>query len=349
MLPRDASLNWDGENLTSTPGELGYAINIDESIETINQNPGLVLTSGYLRVPLKPLFPAVNDVSEAMEEAQRLVDTRLTLKAFDPITDEWYEWDVPRESIGSWLSFRSGAQGPEVAIEPERLAEYLGSLSSELGEGRYLDAERYAQPLLTSLAEGKPFLMTVSHTPMDYTVMPGETLISISWKVGVPYWMILNANPGIDPDALRDGQTITIPSKDDLLPFPVVPNKRILISISRQRMWVYQDGQQIAEHIISTGLDRSPTQPGIFQVQTHDPEAYASVWDLTMPNFLGIYEAWPGFMNGIHGLPMLSNGRRLWANILGKPASYGCIILDLDAAESLYNWAEDGVVVEIQA
>ena len=60
-------------------------------------------------------------------------------------------------------------------------------------------------------------------------------------------------------------------------------------------------------------------------------------------------EAWPGFMNGIHGLPTLSDGRRLWGNILGRPASYGCIILDLKNAKWLYDWAEDGVVVEIEA
>jgi hypothetical protein len=85
----------------------------------------------------------------------------------------------------------------------------------------------------------------------------------------------------------------------------------------------------------------------VFQVQTHERSAYASIWDLTMPYFLGIYEAWPGFQNGIHGLPTLSNGQILWENILGRPASYGCIILDLDTAEHLYNWAEDGTVVEI--
>jgi lipoprotein-anchoring transpeptidase ErfK/SrfK len=34
--------------------------------------------------------------------------------------------------------------------------------------------------------------------------------------------------------------------------------------------------------------------------------------------------------------------------VLGRPASYGCIILTLDDAEQLYNWAEDGVVVEIR-
>jgi hypothetical protein len=33
---------------------------------------------------------------------------------------------------------------------------------------------------------------------------------------------------------------------------------------------------------------------------------------------------------------------------LGNPASYGCIILDLAAAEHLFYWAEEGVVVEIR-
>jgi lipoprotein-anchoring transpeptidase ErfK/SrfK len=84
-------------------------------------------------------------------------------------------------------------------------------------------------------------------------------------------------------------------------------------------------------------------------VTSHIENAYAAIWDLYMPHFLGIYEAVPGFTNGIHGLPMLSGGRRLWANVLGQPASYGCIILTLQAAEELYYWAEDGVVVEIRS
>ena len=88
--------------------------------------------------------------------------------------------------------------------------------------------------------------------------------------------------------------------------------------------------------------------PGVFQVKSHYINAYASNWDLYMPHFLGIYHATPNLLNGIHGLPLLSSGTRLWANVLGQPASYGCIILDLQAAESLYSWAEDGVVVEIQ-
>ena len=49
--------------------------------------------------------------------------------------------------------------------------------------------------------------------------------------------------------------------------------------------------------------------------------------------------------NGFHELPILANGQRLWAGSLGRPASFGCIILGIPEAETLYNWAEVGVVV----
>ena len=50
----------------------------------------------------------------------------------------------------------------------------------------------------------------------------------------------------------------------------------------------------------------------------------------------------------IIGKKFVSSGERLWADVLGRPASYGCIILDLNSAAELYNWAEDGVIVEIK-
>ena len=127
-----------------------------------------------------------------------------------------------------------------------------------------------------------------------------------------------------------------------MLPLPVVVGKRIVISITEQHMWVYENRKLKSEHVISTGMSNSPTLPGVFQIQTHEINAYASNWDLWMPNFMGIYEAVPGFMNGIHGLPLLSNGVRLWGNVLGRKASYGCIILVMQAGEDLYNWAENG-------
>ncbi len=59
-------------------------------------------------------------------------------------------WEVPRQVIGSWLAVEAGQNGPEVTLDPERIAAYLESLSTDLGTGRYLDTEKYARPLSES-------------------------------------------------------------------------------------------------------------------------------------------------------------------------------------------------------
>jgi hypothetical protein len=66
-----------------------------------------------------------------------------------------------------------------------------------------------------------------------------------------------------------------------------------------------------------------------------------------MPHWLGIY--WAGSLeNGIHALPILSNGQRLWAGYLGTPVSFGCVILGVEEARMLYGWAVVGMPVVIQ-
>jgi lipoprotein-anchoring transpeptidase ErfK/SrfK len=148
---------------------------------------------------------------------------------------------------------------------------------------------------------------------------------------------------------LSVGQTITIPSLDEMLPLPVVFGKRIVVSISKQHMWVYENGQIKWDWLASTGIPDSPTYAGIFQVQSHEVNAYAGNWNLWMPNFMGIYEAVPGFMNGIHGFPTRNGQGILWEANLGTRVTYGCILISSKNAQALYDWAEDGVVIEIQA
>jgi len=346
--PVNASLRLEGNELIPVPYELGYTINIQETMMLLRADPEAVLVNGVMVVIPQPVLPEVADVSEAIAEGQRLMDSKVSIHAYDPIADQHFRWNVPKKAIGSWLKVTIGEKGSKIDLDEDLVASYLSELSAELEPERYLDAERFGRLLSEAISQGTSLTVNVNYKPTKYVIKDDDTLLKISWKQRIPYWMILDANPDLDPEKILTGAEIIIPAKTDLLPLPVIANKRIILSISQQRLWVYLDNAELAEYVISTGVDRSPTQPGIFQVQTHDLNAYASVWDLYMPHFIGIYEAWPGFMNGIHGLPTLSNGRRLWANILGKPASYGCIILDLDAAEWLYNWAEKGVVVEIK-
>ncbi|HLA44624.1 MAG TPA: L,D-transpeptidase, partial [Aggregatilineales bacterium] len=121
-------------------------------------------------------------------------------------------------------------------------------------------------------------------------------------------------------------------------------HKRIVLSINNQEMWAYENGQLKWNWTISTGISRSPTSPGIFQIQSHEINAYASQWNLYMPHFMGVYQPGPGadVMNGFHGFPTdASGGYLLWTSNLGRPATYGCILLSLENAEVLYNWAEE--------
>ena len=349
LQAKDATLRVENGVPVPIPAELGYTLNIEATLEALAADPSAVLMNESLPAVPQPVPPRISDVTPALAQAQRLLDTPLSINAYDPIQDEIKTWPVPREVVAAWLAVAPGETGPQVILDETQVAGYLTQLGGTLGAGRALNVTGDSRPLAEALRTGRAYTVLITHQPTMYTVQPGDTLLKIGWNLGMPFWLISRANPNVNPEAIQAGTELVIPAKTDLLPLPIVPNKRIVINIGQQRLRVFQDGQMIGQHKISTGIDRSPTQPGVFQVQTHDPNAYASVWDLYMPNFLGIYEAWPGFMNGIHGLPRLSNGQRLWANILGRPASYGCIILDLKTAEWLYQWAEDGVVVEIQA
>jgi len=127
---------------------------------------------------------------------------------------------------------------------------------------------------------------------------------------------------------------------------PTPLSKRIEIYIGQQRMYVYNGDRQIWNWVVSTGEPGRDTRTGHFKVQTKIPNAYASRWDLQMPYWLGIYYAGAS-ENGIHALPILSNGQRLWEGFLGQRVSYGCVILGEKEARLLYEWAEIGTPVDI--
>ena len=126
-----------------------------------------------------------------------------------------------------------------------------------------------------------------------------------------------------------------------------VPNKRIEVDISEQHFYAYEDDTLVYSFVASTGEPGRDTAPGSYQVLDKIPMAYASTWNLKMPYWLGIY--WAGTLeNGIHALPILSSGQKLWDGYLGQRVSYGCVILSTEAAKTIYDWAEIGTPVIIR-
>ncbi len=343
----NAYVTFSHDAWVAVPGQSGRSLMIQPTLEELNKNAFLILLLKSLNLHFQPEQPELKDLSPILDEIESIVAKELSLEAYDPIIDETYRWQVPLDVKRSWIDVDPETFHIFLNFKQDSIADLIHTWEGDLRDGRSLEISSNLDVLIEKWRDNQTVETIIRHPTTKYQVGPGESLWGISLKLGMPMWYILEANEGLSANALQAGMNLTIPSKSDLLPLPVIRNKRIVIDISEQRMRVYENGQIRNTHIISTGVADSPTMVGVFQVQTHEINAYASNWDLYMPHFMGIYEAWPGFMNGIHGLPLLSNGQRMWASSLGRPVSYGCIILDLSAAEDLYHWAEKGVVVEI--
>ena len=339
-------VRYESGEWVTVPGQDRVSLDVSTTLDNISLDPQAVISTGILFLSTDRENYSAGDSLTIDEHVKERLNKPLQVSAYDPVTDTERDWSVPRDVLAPMIQIIV-ADELQPHIDTEAFKSYL---DNELGLANAqwtVDSNLNLADLDTSWQGSGIYEVTVWNRPTDYTVRAGDSLNGLGLEYGMPYWRILEANPFINDSGLHAGQTIIIPSKNELMPLPVVRDKRIEIDIGQQRMRTFQSGSQLHEYIISTGIDSSPTHPGVFQVQTHELNAYATVWDLYMPHFLGIYEGWPGFMNGIHGLPTLSSGSRLWADVLGTPASYGCIILGLEDAEELYSWAEDGVIVEI--
>jgi LysM repeat protein len=197
---------------------------------------------------------------------------------------------------------------------------------------------------------------TPAPKPAMHTVAAGENLFRIALRYGLTTAQLAAANGIVNYNTVYVGQVLRIPAPGQAIaaPAPSAPGapvapggKRVVVSISRQHLWAYSGDQVVFSFVASTGLATSPTAPGSYRVLDKIPNAYASTWNLQMPYWLGIYYV-GRIENGIHALPILANGQTLWAGLLGRPASFGCVILDTASARQLYDWVDVGTPVIIQ-
>ncbi len=351
--PQDARLEYSNGRFVALPGQPGRQLDVPATLNLLEQQSGAVLANGRLDLVLTAVPPAVVDLSAVAEQANTLLAAPITLHAYDPVAHQAVEWLLPPETWGQWLVVDTAAVAAgqfNWSLDEAQVAAYLQAKGAELGSERFVDVAEAGTAVAQAITAHATYVpLRIYHQPRQHVVQSGETLSSIGRDYGIPYPWIQEANPNLD--ALSVGQTITIPSPDVMLPLPPVENKRIVVSIAQQRAWVYENGALKWEWPASTGIASSPTAPGIFQIQSHEVNAYAGNWDLWMPHFMGIYRPVPtsDFMNGFHGFPTRGSSQLLWTGDLGHPVTYGCILLSSENAELLYNWAESGVVVEIQS
>jgi LysM repeat protein len=188
---------------------------------------------------------------------------------------------------------------------------------------------------------------TSEPTRLVHIIQDGEDVASIAVWYGVEVSALLAANGLESAEQAQPGLELLIPPVEYVAPPPSYSSEKlILVDISEQHLYAYQGEELIYSFVASTGMGNS-TRVGTFEVLDKIPNAYGATWNIWMPMWMGIY--WSGYLeNGIHALPILSNGATLWDGYLGTPISYGCVVLGSYEAQLLYDWAEVGTTVQIQ-
>ncbi len=355
--PMDAALELERDQLVVTPSQEGHELDIDSTAQKIVDT----VTHMGPNYPFAPTFrtipPRIADVSETHALAEEMLCREIQVVARGEHEGQsvTWSWTLGRDVIAGWLLIEEG-EGAEgrpgffVGVnEPAVRATVEGLAAEPTADDWGFPTDTVAQQVLdTFRAGGGEVAVALTPPPRIYIVQPGDQLSIIAARFGMPPGLIAEVNPGINLNLLQIGQQLIIPAQDILTPYETVPGKKIVISIARQRLRVYENDHLLYDWPCSTGKRDSPTYTGTFQVLGKQEMAYASQWDLQMPHFISVYRAGGDTYNGIHALPFLSSGERLWEGNLGSPVSYGCIILGVEEGETLYNWAERGVPVIIE-
>jgi LysM repeat protein len=352
--PTDATLRLEGDQVVVTPSQQGRELDVDATVGKIvdtvtHLGPDYPFAPTYRAIP-----PRITDVGASRALAEEMLTREVRVVAHGEHEGETYTWNwtLGRDVVARWLRVEEteGNPGFSVQINEEAVQATVADLATEPEADDWgFPTDQVARDVLdTFQAGGGEVTAELTPPPRIYRVQPGDRLTIIGAKFGMPPGLIAEANPGVDLDQLHVGQELIIPPQDVLTPYDPVPGKKIVISIPEQRLRVYENGELLYDWPCSTGMKDSPTITGEFQVLSKEEMAYASQWDLQMPHFIGVYRAGGNTYNGIHALPILSNGQRLWAGHLGSRASFGCIVLGIEEAETLFNWAELGVPVTIE-
>ena len=121
--------------------------------------------------------------------------------------------------------------------------------------------------------------------------------------------------------------------------------KEVVVSISAQTMWAYEEGEMVMSSFVSTGTAEVPetTTPvghhsviAKFDAQTMEGTISGEFYRVEDVPFVMYFD---NDGNAIHGT--------YWHSNFGAPMSHGCVNLPMDVAAWMYGWADIGTAVSV--
>jgi len=172
------------------------------------------------------------------------------------------------------------------------------------------------------------FTLEPTETTKSYVVKSGDTLWSISQEFGIPMSFIALQNGIINANEIYADDTLIIPDSAEIPPEISVAGKFIVVDLSLQKVYAYEDGQLVADFLASTGKPSTPTVQGLFYVYLKYEETRMVGPDYDTPDVPWTMYFFQGY--ALHGA--------YWHNNFGTPVSHGCVNFPVADAEWLYHW-----------
>ena len=175
----------------------------------------------------------------------------------------------------------------------------------------------------------------------SYVVQTGDTLSGIALRSGVSIEVLVFVNHIANPDEIYAGQTLIIPDVGFVIPTPEpVPSdgKQIVVVLSEQALYAYEDGNLLNKFIVSTGIPGYPTVTGDFRIYIKLEKTRMTGPGYDLPNVPWTMYFYKGY--GLHGT--------YWHHNFGHPMSHGCVNMRTQDAKWLFDWASIGTPVHIE-
>jgi LysM repeat protein len=189
----------------------------------------------------------------------------------------------------------------------------------------------------------------ITASTATHTVSAGERLSQIAERYGVSWLAIARLNGIADPNTIYAGQELAIPSsvlvttETNALPAAPPPvhgvGREIIVDLSDSRTYAYEDGRLVRNVLVSTGRPETPTVLGDYTIQRKYVSQTMSGPGYYLPGVPYVLYFYAGY--AFHGT--------YWHENWGQPMSHGCVNMPTPEAEWLYNWADIGTRVRVQA
>ena len=349
IAPQDAGVSIADGAAAMIPGALGRELDVDATLQGLF---AAALKEQPIPVRVHPVTPVLSDTTTTVLQLNGWLSQPLTLTMW--WSNTFYTRTIASTERTQWVQVERQSSGFVARINPAGIRDTLAQVNAELGPDAAMRLDETTNMVQSALSHGEQRVWFVApHGELVHVVQRGDTYESLGDQYGIPVSRILDANPNIwQEGGFVVGQAITIPTQNIMLPVPISPTnqQRIEVNLTTQQLFAYDGVTLVLSTSVSSGIPKWRTLVGVFQVQERVDNAYNKLAHITMPNWLSIYDIGdPGnsLTNGIHALPVLGGGGRLWAGYLGRPVSFGCIVMGIEDSDKLYRWAQLGTPVLI--